>query len=144
MKVLFDTNIIIDALLTDRTKGFNYSQKLLLMAADKVIDGYISSKQITDIYYILRKYLDEEKRRKTIRTLSEVFTILPLIPSYITYCVNSSIIDYEDAILDETAKVNVIPFIVTNNSKDFINSKVGIISPEKLLTLVQTTINNPY
>lgn len=142
MKVLFDTNIIIDA-LTDRTKGFNYSQKLLLMAADKVIDGYISGKQITDIYYILRKYLDEEKRRKTIRTLSEVFTILPLIPSYITYCVNSSINDYEDAILDETAKVNVIPFIVTNNSKDFINSKVGIISPEKLLTLVQAT-KSPY
>ena len=56
-----------------------------------------------------------------------MFTILPLIPSYITYCVNSSINDYEDAILDETAKVNVIPFIVTNNSKDFINSKVGII-----------------
>ncbi len=135
IKVLFDTNVIIDA-LTDRGEYYNYSQKLLLLVADEKIDGYISSKQVTDIYYIIRKYFNEKQRRATIGTLLNVLKVLPLLPSDVKYCINSKMDDYEDAIIDETAKVNMISYLVTNNIKDFNNSKSIIMTPKDLYTIV--------
>ena len=135
MKVLFDTNVLIDA-LTERTDDYKYCQKLIKAAIDEKIDGYISSKQITDIYYILRKELREEERRRVIKTIANTFTILPLLASDIKYCVNSNIVDYEDAIIDEVASVNMIKCIVTNNIKDFADSKSIIMTPRDLYTIV--------
>ena len=136
MKVLFDTNVIIDA-LSDKGEYYNYSQKVLLLAANKQIKGFISSNQITDIYYILKKYYqNEEQKRAAISTLINVLEVLPLLPSNIKYCVNAKINDYEDALLDEIAKVNMIPYIVTNNIKDFDESKTVSISPKDLYTLM--------
>ena len=41
--------------------------------------------------------------------------------------------------LDETAKVNMIPFIVTNNIKDFANSNTAPITPKDLYKLIEAT-----
>ena len=65
MKVLFDTNVIIDA-FTMRDYDYKDSRDLLIKAANKEIDGYVSAKQITDIYYILRKYVNGEQIKKSI------------------------------------------------------------------------------
>lgn len=135
MKVLFDTNVIIDA-LTERTKEYKYCQGLINAAVDNKIDGYISSKQVTDIYYILRKELGESERRNVIKTISNTFTVLPLLPGDIKYCINSDIVDYEDAVIDEVASVNMVKCIVTNNIKDFNNSKSIIMTPKDLYTIV--------
>lgn len=134
MKVLFDTNVIIDA-IAERYSDYDYSQKLINKVVDGEIDGYICSKQITDIYYILRKYFDEKRRRLIIKSILETFKVLPLLPSYLSYCINSKIDDYEDSIIDEVASVNMIDFILTNNINDFPNSKAVIISPKELYTL---------
>jgi len=134
MKVLFDTNVIIDA-IAERYSDYDYSQKLINKVVDGEIDGYICSKQITDIYYILRKYFDEKRRRLIIKSILETFKVIPLLPSYLSYCINSKIDDYEDSIIDEVASVNMIDFILTNNINDFSNSKAVIISPKELYTL---------
>ena len=141
MKVLFDTNVIIDA-LTDRNEESKYSRRLLEYVAVKRIDGYICAKQITDIYYVLRKYFDEDKRRALIKTLCKVFNILPLLSGSISYCLNSNIKDYEDAIIDETAKINAIDYLVTNNEKDFENAKAAIIRPKELFSFVRVIEEN--
>ena len=138
MNVLFDTNVIVDA-LAERNNEYKYSQMLIQNVVVGNIKGYISSKQVTDIYYILRKYYNDNVRRQIIKTISETFSVLPLISGYITYCVNSKMNDYEDAILDETAKVNMIPFIVTNNIKDFANSNTTPITPKDLYKLIEAT-----
>ena len=134
MKVLFDTNVIIDA-IAERYSDYDYSQKLINKVVDGEIDGYICSKQITDIYYILRKYFDEKRRRLIIKSILETFKVIPLLPSYLSYCINSKIDDYEDSIIDEVASVNMIDFILTNNINDFSNSKAVTISPKELYTL---------
>lgn len=132
MKVFFDTNVIIDA-ITERNVSFKNSRNLIIKAANESIDGYICSTQITDIYYILRKYItDSNARKMIIRSILETFKVLPLLPSDLQYVLNSKITDFEDAILEEVAKVNMIKSIVTNNKKDFKESTLTIYSPEEL------------
>ncbi len=138
MEVLFDTNVIIDA-ITERTEEYKYSQKLIGCILNNEIHGYISSKQVTDIYYILRKYFGDKERRSILSTILDTFTVLPLLSSFTTYCLKSEMIDYEDAVLDETASVNVIPYIVTSNTRDFEKSKTAILTPKGLYSLVMAT-----
>ena len=138
MKVFFDTNVIIDA-ITSRDYNYRDSQLLVIKAARKEIIGYISAKQITDIYYILRKYVsDELKRRIVVKQLCDTFEILPLLPADISYCISSEISDYEDAIIDEAAKVYCIPYIVTHDIKHFKNASTLVMSPHDLLNFIET------
>lgn len=138
MKVLFDTNVIIDA-FTMRDYDYKNSRDLLLKAANKEIDGYISAKQITDIYYILRKYISDDKVKKNIISdLCSIFTVLPILPSDIKASMHTEIKDFEDAVIEETAKVNMVQYIVTHDRDHFTKSKLVICSPHDLLTLVNS------
>lgn len=139
MKVLFDTNVIIDA-FTMRDYDYKNSRDLLLKAANKEIDGYISAKQITDIYYILRKYISDDKVKKNIISdLCSIFTVLPVLSSDIKASIHTDIKDFEDAVIEETAKVNMVQYIVTHDIEHFEKSKLVICSPHDLLTLANVT-----
>lgn len=136
MKVLFDTNVIID-LLVNRTDHYSDCRFLLNKVISEEIEGFVSSKQVTDIYYILRNYIHDNKSRiEIIRLICETFKVLPLLPSDIKYCLNTDFDDFEDAVIEETAKVNLINYIVTNNKKDFAKSKLVIASPNELKQLL--------
>ncbi|MBO4856392.1 MAG: PIN domain-containing protein [Bacilli bacterium] len=136
MKVLFDTNVLIDA-ITCRD-DFKNQKKLMRYVANETIEGYISSKQITDIYYILRKYVSSEtEKRRILRIIMEQFETLPCLKSVCEYCLRSNIEDYEDAVIDETAKIFNVGYIVTNNIDDFKNSKQIIITPRELVILLE-------
>ena len=137
MKVLFDTNVIVDAFIM-RDYDYKDSRSLMLKAANEEIEGYISAKQITDIYYILRKYVSkEEDKRQIIKDLCEIFRVLPVLPADIGASLNINIPDFEDAIIEETAKVNMVQYIVTHNIKHFEKSKLVIITPHELIALIE-------
>ena len=136
MRLLFDTNVILDAFF-ERDYDYKPSQQLMRYAAAGDIKAYLSAKQITDIYYSLRKYYSEEsKRRDVIKIILKIFEILPTTKSDINYCLNSEMADLEDALLDEVCSVNCINGLVTNNIKDFNKAKSVIFSPNDVLSLI--------
>ena len=78
MKVLFDSNVIINA-ISNRPNSNQDSKRIFLLSASGELKSYLTSKPITDIYYILRKYVDnKEKRREFISFLLEAFKILSI------------------------------------------------------------------
>ena len=52
MRVLIDTNILLDALL-GREPYFDNADKILKLCADKKIDGFMAAHSIPNIFYIL-------------------------------------------------------------------------------------------
>lgn len=137
MKVLFDTNVIID-FLTDRYITSEIAQYLNDACILGDIKGYLVSKQYTDIHYILRKYCPNKQQRKNImKVLFDTYTTLPFMGSDIKPALSRDIDDFEDAVIEEIAKVNCMDYIVTNNAKDFVKSRVNVILPEELLKLIK-------
>ena len=60
MKVLIDTNVILDVLY--KREGFyEDSLKIWKLCETRKLDGYISALSIPNIVYILRRELDPEK-----------------------------------------------------------------------------------
>ena len=65
MKILIDTNVVIDA-LTSREPWSESAEKIFLMAANHIVDMYITASSATDIYYLVRKYLHSTEKAKQI------------------------------------------------------------------------------
>jgi predicted nucleic acid-binding protein len=59
--------------------------------------------------------------------------VLDILAYNIKTVFDSPIMDFEDALIEETAYQTKIEYIVTRNVNDFKNSRVKIITPKKLL-----------
>lgn len=136
MKILVDTNIIIDA-LTGREPFREPAEQIFLLAANQIEDMFITASSATDIYYLIRKYLHSTVQAKeTMSKLYELFYILDVTSEDCREALSSKVKDYEDAVIASCADRNHMDYIATRNIKDYEHSKVKAILPEELLKLV--------
>ena len=132
MKVLIDTNVILDVLY--KREGFyEDSLKIWKLCEIRKLDGYISALSIPNIVYILRRELDPEKTLEVINNINLVFKIYDLKSEIIMQAAEKKTKDYEDALQMVTAQKLKASFIVTRNIKDFTGSKIIAVKPSELL-----------
>ncbi len=133
MRVLIDTCVIIDALQNREPFSID-SEKIFVYAANKVFNGYISAKSLTDIYYLVHKLThSKEQTKEIINSLLMLFNILDTKAIDCKKALLSTVSDYEDAVMIESAKSNEIECIVTRNENDYVNSSVKIYSPKQFI-----------
>ena len=77
MKVLIDTNIILDV-LCGREKFLEDAERIFKLCETRRLNGFISALSIPNIIYILRKELDADKVETIVNDLSIIFTIADL------------------------------------------------------------------
>ena len=135
MKVLIDTNIILD-LLCNRDGFAEDAARLFKLCETKQIEGYVSALSIPNIVYIMRKELDGERINAIIQTLSSILTIADLKGGDMLKAAALPMNDFEDALQSVCAARIRASYIVTRNLKDFANSKVSPIKPDELLKRV--------
>lgn len=68
MRVLIDTNVILDWIMVREPNAANAKQIMGQCLFGKV-EGYVSAHSISDIFYILRKDFSVEKRKDLLRLL---------------------------------------------------------------------------
>lgn len=136
MKVLIDTNILLDALL-GRLPYYNYADKILKLCADKKVQGYMAAHSISNMFYILRKDLSEEDRREVLLNLCDIL-IVENIDSVkiVTALKNKDFTDFEDCLQSECAKCIGVQYIITRNIKDYNNSNIPSVLPEDFLNII--------
>ena len=132
MKVLIDTNVVLDVLC--KREGF-YEDAARIMKYCEVnkITGVISALTIPNIVYIMRKELDAQKTRDVIEKLQLVFTVADLKADDIKKALSMDFKDFEDALQSACASRIKADYIITRNIRDFVNSKVAAIKPTELL-----------
>ena len=136
MRVLIDTNVIVDA-LTSRVPWNKSAEQIFLMAANNSADMYISTSMATDIYYLVQKYChDTAMATQTMEKLYNLFGILDVMKEDCIQALASPINDYEDAVVCEVARRSAIDYIVTRNINDYVNSYVKAILPDEFIQLV--------
>ena len=129
MKVLVDTNIIIDA-LASRKPFSDDAEKIFLLAANEEIEAFISASSITDIYYILRKYSSEDVTRGYVLSLFQIFKVLSVSESECLNALESKIPDYEDGLQEVCASSESLNYILTRD-ETFLKYSSLAISPAK-------------
>ncbi|MDR2094462.1 MAG: PIN domain-containing protein [Treponema sp.] len=84
MKVLVDTNVILDVLLK-RDGLYAESFAVFQMVEQRTITGCVSSSAITDIFYLVHKAQKNiDIVYQAVEDMAAIFTIVPVFESTIT------------------------------------------------------------
>lgn len=136
MRVIIDTCVIIDV-LQKREPFFADSHAAVLLCARGMVEGWFAAKAITDVYYLMhRHYHENEPCLDVVRKLYKLFKIADTTAEACLLASFSVMGDYEDAVLDETARTIGADYIVTRNTSDFKWSSVPAITPKELMERV--------
>ena len=145
MKVLLDTNVVLDV-LQKRSPWFDDGKEIFLAVAAKQIEGFITSKEVADIYFFSRKQFkgEENTEQKARKIISGILTLLGVIDTLGEDCQNALGIennDYEDAIMITSAKRADIDYIVTRNTAHFVQSAVPVCTPGDFVKLLSPSVD---
>ena len=140
MKVILDTNVILD-ILQNRMPWAKDAVVILRAAAEKKITGCVTAKQITDIYFFSRKMFKGEENvdiraRQVISRLLGLFDLVDTLGADCQSAFGISNGDYEDAVLIASASRAGIDCIVTRNTDHFADSPVKIYPPSELADML--------
>ena len=133
MRVLVDTNVVIDV-LQNRQPWSEDGKKLFYAVANKQIEGFITAKEATDIYFISRRQFSgqknlDQKARKILYGLFDVFEVADTLGVDCINALENDNKDYEDAVMIACAMRIKADAIITRNPKDFKDAPVSVLSP---------------
>lgn len=133
MKLMIDTNVILDVLLK-REPFFTDSYRAIKLCNKKHTPCF-SASSATDIFYLLRKALGAEKARKVLGDLLHLLNCVDTMHGDITNALLSDVSDFEDAVVDSVAVRIKAKMIITRNVKDFKDSKIPAVTPADFIAL---------
>jgi predicted nucleic acid-binding protein len=135
LKIVFDTNVVLDVLLI-REPYAQMSINLFDAVVSKAIEGYLCATTITTIDYLVGKCLGKPKARKLVRGLLDLFLVAEVNEAVLTQAINSDFTDFEDAVLYQAGCYAGVDGFVTRNLKDFKMAELPIYQPDELARLV--------
>ena len=122
MKILVDTNVILDVLL-ERQNFITDYQSALEKAISRGDRLYFSSSAATDVYYLIRKQTgDKVIALNAIKQMAEFLTFAEVNENCILAATSSKLSNFEDAIVDAVASYVKADCILTRNLDDFKNA----------------------
>ena len=136
MKVLFDTNIILDVLLA-REPFVNLSAILVSLAEEKEITGYLCATTLTTIDYLIAKEHNSQKAKMEISKLLGIFQICSVNEQVLQLSLNSKFKDFEDAVQFYSGVCSKVDSIVTRNTKDYKEDGIAVYTPDELWSIIQ-------
>ena len=136
MKVLIDTNIVID-ILEHRLPFFQDSYRIIQLGLQGKLDALMSAGAVTDVYYIIsRSTGDTNKAREKIIALTALIGICDTTAVDIKTALALNMSDFEDGVIAAIAKRERADYIISRNEADFANSPVPVLNPSHFLGLI--------
>lgn len=136
MRVLFDTNVVLDVLLA-RPPFVNAASELFGLVERTRITGLLCATTITTVDYLLMQAMPRLEAHQALRKLLTLFEIAPVNRAILEEALKSRIADFEDAVLDQAGRFAEAEVIVTRNQKDFRHSSLRILGPDEFLSSFQ-------
>ena len=135
MKLLIDTNVVLDVLLR-REPFFRTAAEVLSLTQRDEVREYVSASAITDIYYIANKQMkDRDAVRDLLKRLLMVVSVAAVSEREIQNALNLAWGDFEDSVQYSVALLNEMDGIVTRNPSDYQDANIRIWLPEQALEL---------
>ena len=130
MRILVDTNIIVDYLL-NRNGFFEQANKIIEHCKNNLVSGAVSSQSIADTFYILRKDFSLSERKAFLIRICKIFHVEAVDKEKILFALTDDrFSDFEDCLQEQCAKSFRADYIVTRNVKDFAASEIPAVTPE--------------
>lgn len=135
MRVLFDTNVVLDVLL-DRAPYGRVAAEILARVERRQLVGLLGATSITTLHYLSKKALGEAGARVQVRRLLDLFEVAAVTRPVLERALDLGFRDFEDAVLHESALHAGADGLVTRDPEDFRKATVRVYRPNELLAAI--------
>ncbi|MBE0659654.1 MAG: PIN domain-containing protein [Bryobacteraceae bacterium] len=136
MKVLADSNVILDVLL-ERTEHVVDSRQIWVALEDDIVEGYLSAHCVTTIYYMMAKRAGRETADELVSDLLSMCRIATVDQAVLAAASSWRWPDFEDAVTASAAWEAGCDLIVTRDTAGFAKSKVKAMTPRAALNHIR-------
>lgn len=134
MKLLLDTNVVLDVLL-DRKPFVADSARVFAAVETGRLEGSLCATTITTLHYLVARTLGARAAAGHLAMLLELFRIAPVTEAVLKSALGSPGRDFEDLVLWESARAAGADGIVTRNPRDFPKSGLSIYVPADIVAM---------
>lgn len=132
MRVLLDTNIVLDVLL-DRAPFVQDSSAIWAACDAGTLVGVLPASTLTDIFYIARRATDVATAHVAVGLCLAAFEIAPVDRQTLEDATALPGNDFEDNVQIACATRAAVDAIVTRNGDDFAHTAMLVLTPAELL-----------
>ena len=136
MKILVDTNILLDVLL-EREGLADESQTVLDWCEAHPGDGWIAWHTLANLYYIGVKTAGKKEADRFVDEVLQVLEVCPGDSLAARTARALPIPDFEDALQVAAAQKARLEQIVTRNKQDFRRSPIPAVTPREFLAILR-------
>ena len=134
-KLFVDSDVIID-FFTDREPHANPASELFELNEQGIVKLHTSAISITNIYYMVRKFLGHKKAIEVVELLTEIIEIIGTSKKEIVQALKNDFSDYEDSVQYSSAlTIKNLDALITRNIKDYRNSTIAVMTPLNFLKM---------
>jgi predicted nucleic acid-binding protein len=135
VKLLFDTNVVLDVLLDHQPHA--QSSALTWAAVETgLAEGMLAAHAVTTIHYLIRKERGNAKARRIVSDILRVFKVAAVDGAVVEEALQLPFSDFEDAVTASAARLAGCDYIVTRDPKGFRGTAIRALTPEALLPLL--------
>jgi len=135
LKILFDTNIILDVLL-NREPFVELSTDLVGSVENREIKGYLCATTITTLDYLISKAINRNRAKIEIQKLLTLFRISAVNSTVLARSINSKFKDFEDAVQYFSGECSGVNGLLTRNAKDYRQGALPVYTPDELWGII--------
>lgn len=139
MKILLDTNIVLDVLM-DRAPYSDAAVELFSHVENGLVIGYLCGTTITTVFYLTAKSVGTVRAKEEIKKLLDLFEVAPVNRHVLQSALLLDFSDFEDAVLHDAASHMGVDAIVTRNLKDFKKSQLPVYSSQEMAKILTPTL----
>ncbi len=136
MKILFDTNVVLDVMM-NRAPFAEPASQLMSLAESGQITGLLCATTVTTIHYLSTKVLGSANAQHKIKDLTTLFEIATVNRAVIEDALDSGFTDFEDAVIYQAGRHAGAEIIVTRDPKGFKRSELPVYDSNEMLKVIQ-------
>ncbi len=137
MNVLFDTNVVLDALL-DREPWADAAVALFDRVESGDLAGHLGATTVTTIHYIASRNVGAKAAEGMMRDLLRLFEVAPVNRAVLEGALDLGFADFESAVLHEAGRLVGAGALTTRDPAGFLKASLRVYAPDALVAALDT------
>ena len=135
MRILIDTNVVLDVLIA-RRPHVDHALAIFSLVDSGRVRGVLGATTITTVFYLATKGVGVAQARLHVRSLLDLFDVASVDRAVLVAALDAGFDDFEDGVLHEAAVVAGVDAVVTRDGAGFAASSLPVFTPSAFLAAV--------
>lgn len=142
MRILIDTNVVLDVLMA-RRPHLDHALAIFALVDAGRVRGVLGATTITTLFYLATKGVGVAQARLHVRSLLELFDVASVDRAVLAAALDTGFDDFEDGVLHEAAVAAGVDAIVTRDATGFAAASLPVFTPSAFLATMRADRGDP-